>query len=196
MPQISSRNGRTGHALTFRVERSLVIDVLRVLNVNLADAGEERPVARVSSRHHAIEHVDAGRDRVHQILRRAHSHQIPRLVRGQERRGEVDDVEHLLLRLPNGDAAEGDAVEVDRGDLLDASLAQIFIDAALNDSKEGHRPAASVQRSPGPAMRHLHRLFHVSVRQAIRRALVKRHGDVDAHPRLDVDRRLRRQEVQ
>ncbi len=54
---------------------------------------------------------------------------------------------------------------------------------------------ARLQRPPGPPMRQLHRPLHLGVRNAVGRAFVEGHGDVDAHLRLDLDRRFRREEV-
>ena len=53
-----------------------------VAQIDLAEAGERHAVAPVAGRHHAIEHVDAARDRLHQILGRADAHQIARAIRG------------------------------------------------------------------------------------------------------------------
>ena len=46
-------------------------------------------VARVAGRHHAVEHVDAARHRLDDVLRLAHAHQVARLVGRQLRHGRV-----------------------------------------------------------------------------------------------------------
>ena len=56
-----------------------------------AEAREGEPVAAVAGRHHAVEHVDAARDRFEQILRRADAHQVARPIGRQHRRDLVDD---------------------------------------------------------------------------------------------------------
>ena len=59
-----------------------------ILDLDVAKAGEEPAVARVAGRHHAVEHVDAVRHARHQVFRRAHAHQVVRLV-GRQLRADV-----------------------------------------------------------------------------------------------------------
>ena len=51
-----------------------------VVEIDRAEAREHRAVAAVAGRQHAVEHVDAARDRLEQIVRRADAHQIARPV--------------------------------------------------------------------------------------------------------------------
>ena len=76
-------------------------------------AGEVVAVARVAGRHHAIEHVDAARDRFDQVLGPAHAHQVARAVVGQLRAGVLEHRVALGLRLADGQAADRIAVEAD-----------------------------------------------------------------------------------
>jgi hypothetical protein len=136
VPQVGTGNGPAGETTAGWIEGSLIRGVLGVLDGDLAPAGEQRSVARVPCRHHAVEHVDAGRDALHEILRRPDSHEVAGAVGGQQRRREVERIHHLVLRLADGEAADRDAVEGQRGDLLHAALAQVGVDAALDDAEE------------------------------------------------------------
>src|SRR5260221_510568 len=152
------------------------------------------------------------------VLGRPPPHEPPGTSGGKLRRSEPHDVELPLLRSATRDPADGHAVERHRRDRLRAALPQIVVDPPLDDAEKGRRAGtlgmagimalplaarrlplaqrvARLQRPPGPPMRQLHRPLHLGVRNAVGRAFVEGHGDVDAHLRLDLDRRFRREEV-
>ena len=52
------------------------------------------PVRPLRVGQHAIEHIDAARDRLNQVFRRADTHQISRLIGGHARRDVFNDLEH------------------------------------------------------------------------------------------------------
>ena len=68
-------------------------------------------VARIAGRHHAVEHVDAGLNRMHQILRRTDTHQVTRLVRRHFGRGMSEDARHVFFRFADRKAADGHAYD-------------------------------------------------------------------------------------
>src|SRR3546814_10108145 len=82
----------------FRAAR--VVLMLRVADAHGAGAGEVMAVARVAGRHRAVEHVDAARDRFHQVLGPADAHQVARAIAGQLRRSEEHTSElQSLMRI-------------------------------------------------------------------------------------------------
>ena len=133
----------------------------RIGEIDGAEAREGHAVAAVAGRHHAVEHVDAARDRFQQIMRRADAHQIARAVRRQRRRRLLDDFEHDVLRLADRQPADGVAVEADIDQLARALLAQADVVAALHDAEQGvalARPALEgALRALAPAQRQFHR---------------------------------------
>ncbi len=64
-------------------------------------------------RHHAIEHVDAARDRGQHVVRRAHAHQVAGTILRQLGGRHRHHVEHGVLPLANREPADGVAVETD-----------------------------------------------------------------------------------
>src|SRR5262249_51794660 len=107
-----------------------------VAYVELAETREGEAGAARTGRHHAIEHIDAARDRADDILGTADAHQIARVIGGQEIRREIQHAKHLLLALADREAADRIAVEADTGQSLRGFLAEIAIDAALHDAEE------------------------------------------------------------
>jgi hypothetical protein len=95
------------------VQRRRVVLVARVLDLDVAKAGEQPAIARVPGRHHAVEHVDAVGHAGHQVFRRADAHQVVRLVLRQARADVLEHAHHVFLRLAHRQAADGEAREVD-----------------------------------------------------------------------------------
>ena len=157
--QVGAREVPAGVAAAGLVQRARVGAVARVLDLHVAEAREEPAVARVAGRHDAVEHVDAGGDRVDEVLRRAHAHQVARPVRGQPRRRVGDDARHVLLGLAHRDAADGVAVEADGLQRLARFVAQVLVHAALHDAEERVGVAlVGLPRALRPAQRQPHRL--------------------------------------
>src|SRR5207245_8595289 len=97
---------------------------------------------------HTVAEVDARRDRLDQILRRAHAHQVARPLFGQARR--LENSLTLLLRLAHRKAADGVAVEADVDQALDRLRAQLRMDAALDDAEQRVRAFPCAFRPCGP----------------------------------------------
>ena len=57
-------------AVARRIERAQVVAVAAVLKLDVAKARKEPTVSGISRRHDAVEHIDAVRDAVNQILGR------------------------------------------------------------------------------------------------------------------------------
>ena len=113
MMQIGARIVARRRPCAFLVERPRIVGVAGVAQIDLAEAGERHAVAPVAGRHHAVEHVDAARHRLQQILGRADAHQVARAIRRQRRRGLLDHREHHRLRLADRKPADRVAVKAD-----------------------------------------------------------------------------------
>ena len=70
-------------------------------------------IARIAGGHDAVEHIDPLRHRVNDVLRRAHAHQVARLVFRQLVAAVGDNLAHFLLRLTHRKPAQGVAVEAE-----------------------------------------------------------------------------------
>ena len=97
-------------------------------------------MAAGARRQHAVEHVDAARDRFEDVVGRADAHQVARAVGRQLRHHRLEHVEHHRLRLADREPADGVAVEADAGERAGARGAQAAVVAALHDAEQ--RPAA------------------------------------------------------
>src|SRR3546814_8493425 len=182
------------------LDRARVVLVLRVADAHGTGAGEVVPVARVAGRHHAVEHVDATRDRFHQVLRPTDAHQVARAIAGQLRAGVFEHRVALGFGLAHGQAADRVAVEADLLQPFGRTRAQVMVHAALDDAEQ-RRVVAFVRtlRALGPAQRKLHRAIHHvhADRPEIdvhRRALVEDHHDFRIEHLLDAHAFLRAQE--
>ena len=110
-----ARAGRAGAAV---VERALVAGEAGVAEVEPTLARERAAGARGARRQDAVEHVDAARDHLEHALGVADSHEVARLLLGEERRGRGRRLEHRLAVLPHAEPADRVAVEVERDELL------------------------------------------------------------------------------
>ena len=93
--QIGLRIGR-GRAFDGRVQRVLILGEAGVLEVDRAVPGPGLAVAAGPGGQDAVEHVDAAIDRLDQVDRLAHAHQIAGAVGGQHVGGVVEDLAHGL----------------------------------------------------------------------------------------------------
>ena len=202
MVQIGAREVAAGVAAAGLVQRRLVFLVLGVLDLDVAKTGEQPAIAGVTRRHDAVEHVDAVRHARHQVFRRAHAHQVMRLVGRQARTHVGQHAHHVFLRLADGQAADGDAGEIDLFQLGQRFVAQHFEHAALHDAEQRIRVLAAVElvlRALRPAQGHAHGLgrFLDGGRAAgdfVRRAFVELHDDVGIQDALHLHRHFRREE--
>src|SRR5581483_12482312 len=84
-------------------------------------------------RQHAVEHVDAARDGLEQVARRADSHQVPWAVLGQRRAGGLERGPGLASGLPDAQTADTVAVEAQRAEGPGGELTEVRVGAALHD---------------------------------------------------------------
>ena len=134
--QIGARIIPRRRAAALHIERPRILGVAGVLDVDRPEACERQTVTAITGGHHAIEHIDAARDGLQDVVRGADAHEITRLLDGQSRRRFGDDLEHDLLGFANGESAERVALEADFGQAACALLAQGLIVAALHDAEQ------------------------------------------------------------
>src|SRR5574343_272230 len=195
--EVGTAERGAGVARTRRVERAGVGLVAGVLDLDIAEAGEQVAVAGVAGRHHAVEHVDAALDREDQVFRRADAHQVARLVGRHAGRDVVEDARHVLLRFADRQAANGHAVETDVVEASQRFVAQVFIHAALDDAEQRvavFQLVVFVARALRPAHAQAHRFGRFLARRRVGRAFVEDHDDVRVQDFLDLHRDFRRQE--
>jgi hypothetical protein len=125
--------------------------VARVAQAQVAEAGEEVAVARVARGHHAVEHVDAAGHAFDQVFRRAHAHQVARLVRRQPVRRVRHDAQHLVLGLADADAAHRVARQVELDQRRQRLFAQVLEHAALHDAEQRVRVGQALELGLGCA---------------------------------------------
>src|SRR3954469_13707955 len=126
-----------GEAWTGFFERAVVALVDVVAEAEGAGIGEGHRVAAVASGQDAIEQVDAAADGVEQILRRADTHEVPRLFGGHRRTNDVENSVHFFGRFAAAQSADGVAGEIELGQLPSAPDAELGIEAALNYCESG-----------------------------------------------------------
>src|SRR5258705_7262436 len=209
MPQIGAGMGPARIARARRIHGSLVFRILRVPDVETAFARKQLSGPRVARRQHAVEHVDAARDALPEVLGRAGAHQIARLRLGEAARGLAGDVIHKVDRLADAQSSDRVALEADPDGGLGALVAQVLENPTLHDAElrlpgvggpDVTRLAVANLLEPratprGPAHRAFHRSRRFVLRRGEREALVEDHRDVGAQARLDVRRAFRRQQV-
>src|SRR6186713_2505472 len=111
VPEVGAAVMRASVAVAARIDRSGIVDILGVADIDPALAGEQLTVPRIPRRHHTVEHVDASGHALDQVLRRSGPHQIPRLIRWQTAGCQLDRGIHLLDRLTHAQPAERIAFE-------------------------------------------------------------------------------------
>ena len=197
MPQVSPRKAvRAGVAVTTFLDHPRIGGELRVADAQRTLGCEQEAIARISGRHHAIEHVDAAAHGLDDVLRSAHAHQITGLVDRQQRHREIQRMVALCFRLTYCQATHRIAVKADVHQSSGRTLAQVFVHAALHDAEQRIRVLQVVEtatRALGPAQAQLHRITGYLLGSRVRRALVEDHRDVRIQRLLDAHRFLRRQ---
>ena len=187
-------NAGAGRAVAVGVERARVAGEAGVPQVEPALPGERAAGAGGAGREDAVEHVDAGLDRLEDPLGVADSHEVAGLLGREERREPVGRLEHQRAVLADREPADRVAVEVELAELLERSPAQLAVGAALDDREAKLALGArSVALAAGPLGGAPHGVVQLDPRHAGRRHLVEAHRDVAAEVRLDRGGELRRE---
>ena len=179
--------GGTGDAV---VERTRVVGVPGVAQVDRPEAREGLAGAARPRRQHAVEHVDAARHRAQQILRLANAHQVARPIRRQQRHGDVEHAEH---RLPGPRRPPGRRRRSRRSRCRSAPPPTPRAARGARRParcRTGRSPAAATKASRQRAAQRIDRRIDAaaaSSRFAEARAFVEHHGDVGVEQALDLD---------
>ena len=193
MTQVGAREALARRAGAILVERPLVPREPCVLEVEPSRARERRPGAPQPRRPDAVEDVDAALDHVEDARGIADAHEVARLVHRQQRRSPGRGLEHLSPLLPDGEAPERVAVEVELRELGDRPAAQLVVGVALRDPEHELAGRALGCTLPcRPQRRPAHGFLELAARDARRRNVVETHGDVRAELPLNLCRRLGR----
>jgi len=110
MVEIGARIVSGGRAIAFRVEGAWIFGMAGVAQIDLAAPGIGQAMASGPRRHHAIEHIDAARHGMQNVVGRADAHQIAGTIGRQVRTGHVQDLEHDGLRLAHPQTAHPPAL--------------------------------------------------------------------------------------
>ena len=159
---------------------------------------------RVSRRHDAVKEINAARDSLNDVRRRADTHEITGLVPRHIGVKRLNNIVHDLRALPYGQTADGIARQIQLGDLLHMADAQVGIGASLVDAPE-HLPGIHgvlqlVQTgifrlaAHQPAVGSANGILHIFVRRRVLDALVKSHADIGAQIGLNLHALLRAHE--
>ena len=195
MVQVGPAVAAAGGAVARLIEGRRIGPVPGVLDAHRPLPGEHAPVPRHARGQHAVKHVHAPQDALHDVRGRAHAHHVARAGGGQELLAHLHRLEHLLLALPHRQTAQGMAVKAHLHDRAGALLAQVREHTALHDAEQ--RLARVLMRGPAallPAQRALQRCQSVLARRRVGRTLVKGHRDVGAEGILYLRGKLRRQQ--
>ena len=194
MPQVSAAEGQATGEFPFPLDGLVVQTERRVFQIDRALRGKCRAVSRDPRREHTVEHVDAARDHLDHLRRRAETHRVTRTILREKGRGVFHRGHHLGLRLSDGDAADRVSIETDLHERLRTLATEVCECRALHDA-EFHPRRRHLLAPARPAQRALPALRGVIVFARIRRAFVEQHADVRAERRLDFHRGLRPDET-
>ena len=134
--QVSPRIVSTGRTGTVFVQRSRIILMACVLDVQNAVACEHLPRTTRTRRQHTIHHVYAAFHGPHDVIWLADTHQIAWLILGQLTGCIIKAPEHCLLPFPNSQSANRIAVESDILQSCSTFRAKIFFQPTLLDTKQ------------------------------------------------------------
>src|SRR5256714_7725327 len=156
--EIGAGEARAGIAVATLIERARIVDESPVSEIDPASAGQDRSVPGDPSGQHTVEHVDAARNRLHEIRRRADPHQVARTLARQDCRLQRQEPIGGSLRFAQAQSADAEAVKRQLREDLRAFSAKLLVEPALNDPEaqlSGGR--LTPEASAGPLMGPLHR---------------------------------------
>ena len=201
MPDIGAGEIPAGRALTARLDRPRIDRKALIRQMHDAAHREDRRVAGIAARHHAVKEVDAPRRRFDDILRRTDAHEIADLLLRHMRLDVLDDIIHHLGRLTDGQSADRIAVHIELRDLVHMRDAEIGEGAALIDAEQElmriDRPILRIEpchfglAALQPARSALAAFLCVFIRRGILHAFIECHCDGRAEMRLNAHTLLR-----
>lgn len=173
-----------------RVYGAIVPRPARTSDVDAAAEGVEAVVASHARGKNAVEHIDAVADGVKDVARVADTHEVAGFVLGEMRSGGCDDGVLKLGGFANADASDGVSSAIVGADELKAFLAQVGVDAALDDPEDTLSGSGGAEISGEPEVGEPHGVFGFGAGAGVGRADIESHGDVHAELTLDLDAAL------
>ena len=164
-----------------------------VAHVHRSVVGEEHGVASVAGWHHTVEHVHSSFYGLEYVLWCTHTHEIARLVLGQDFVHHLYHFVHHLSGLAYGKSTDSISVGSLVCHIFGRLFSQLGEGAALHDGEEAL--LISVQRfglvealetAVEPTLCHLETLLGILEVALSRRTLVERHHDVGTNNSLSV----------
>ncbi len=158
MAEVRPRVMLAGVTITGGIEGTRISAILCVFDHHPPCRGKQKAVTRVTRREDAVEHVDPSAHALEQVLWFTNPHEIARLVHRQLGSSMCHEIVHDVPWFTDAQTAYGIAVEAALDQFLYTPISQLFISAALDNTKESPNTIPpSLLAPPGPATGHLHR---------------------------------------
>src|ERR1700683_550087 len=147
MPQVGPRVALAHPAAAIGVERPRILGVARLLDRDFSLRSKQQPMPRSPRGQDAIHHIHAELGVLGDLLGRAHSHQIARLVSRKVLQRSLDHFASALPRFANAKPADRIAGKANLDRPLSRFLSQFQIHPALNNAEKGLSAVISGQWS-------------------------------------------------
>ena len=118
MADVGSGIAAADGTITLRIDGTFVQHILGILQIDGAFPGKEPCVPGVSGRHDTIEEVNTTGNRLDNIARSTHAHEVAGLLLGHMRLHGIDDIAHLFRGLAHRKATDGIAGQIHIGNAL------------------------------------------------------------------------------
>ncbi len=198
--QVGPRKLLTGETAAARIDRPLVGAKLGRHNPEPAAPDQDRSRSRQPGRQNGIKKIDPALDHGQKIGRIANPHGIARAVVWQQIAQPIQNLDRLVFGIPDRLAANRQAGQVQREDLLGAPTPKIAEAPALHDPEKrlsgltrGLVLVPALPAAPGPAVGSGGRRPRVTLVGILRRTFIERHDHVAAQLGLEIDHRFWRQ---
>ena len=150
-------------------------------------------IACHAGRINAVKHIDSAFHAFNQMIRRSHTHKVPRLVFRQKRRGIFQHLIHEIRRLPYRQTTNSISGKVHGYELFRMPFAQILVHSPLHNAKQSligssHRLLATLR----PTQRPLCRGLGIFIVSRIWHTFVKRHDNIGPETHLHLHGYFRR----
>ena len=187
--------------VALRVDGPLIGHIFGVFQIDGALPGIKPGVPGIPGRHNTVKKVHTPGNRLDDVGRGTHSHQVTGLIHRHIGLYGFYDIVHLLRCFSNRKAADGVAGQIQIRDPLHVLHPEIRIGAALIDApqhllwihciRQTVQPRVLFLASNQPAVGPINTLFHVIPGGRVFNALVKGHADIAAQIGLDLHTLLR-----
>ena len=190
--EIRARVARAGRAIAIGIERFVGKFVNAAAQLQKSARGKSGAALRQLRRHDAIEHVHPAMDGFQQIERRAHAHQVTRLVVRQQSGRELADVFAFALALAHREPADRVTVERHLAERRRAFPPQFGKERALHNPEHRLRRISPRRQAPRrPTICNLQRRARRRFVGGRSDAMIQRHHDVAPDRLLRFDAHLR-----